>query len=446
MAVDFLAALGVLTLLVHATQARHPAPLSDITLCQAIVHELHVEIRKFDMRQRGEEDIYDTVPAICLALVRGYTYQEPNNDGVPWRLVKQPEADDDAGYEPAPSVEAMLAIKAACETFTDEWHQQLSELMYKHVMERSAEEIAAGFCPDAIRQGRADVASATRGASGQTVPRAQKKKKRKQKKEPANAAAEETVPDYASMLDQFDTDGSLRRLMQLEAESPDAMLEDAQRDLIEAGAEQLSCSVCGLLVRLARARAAKLPHALAGASEDELVSLVDGLCMGELRREDGLPEYAGNPPAWAVERFEARHDKATGWQLQQLSRDDRRARKRDPPPYDDVVISSAILTRACKRVLLGDGEDDSDVDNDLATLLYLGRSAADDGAGVRERLCARWCGAGAADRHAHSNRADPALAGYDHRDKDDTDVTAAAARVDAARSGNARQRRRQDEL
>ena len=43
------------------------------SLCNAVISEMHIEIHKHSLRKSGEDDIYETVPAICLAIVQNYT-------------------------------------------------------------------------------------------------------------------------------------------------------------------------------------------------------------------------------------------------------------------------------------------------------------------------------------------------------------------------------------
>ena len=44
-----------------------------VPMCAAVIREMHGEIHKHGLRKDGEDDIYETVPAICLAIVQNYT-------------------------------------------------------------------------------------------------------------------------------------------------------------------------------------------------------------------------------------------------------------------------------------------------------------------------------------------------------------------------------------
>jgi hypothetical protein len=74
------------------------------SLCRAVVDELVIETHKFDMLANGEDDIYDTVPAICLAVLRAYTLDAPeagDADGAsrPRKLLKLSADELDAYVE-----------------------------------------------------------------------------------------------------------------------------------------------------------------------------------------------------------------------------------------------------------------------------------------------------------------------------------------------------------
>ena len=95
-------------------------------LCHAIIEEMHTEIHKHSLKKDGEDDIFETVPAICLAIVQNYTLtKRPAR----WKLVKRKvKLDDDETPDPA-TFEHLRLLKQLCEMFTDEQQLELSELM-----------------------------------------------------------------------------------------------------------------------------------------------------------------------------------------------------------------------------------------------------------------------------------------------------------------------------
>jgi hypothetical protein len=114
-----------------------------LQLCRAIVSEMHTEIHKHSLRKDGEDDIYETVPAICLAIVQNYTLSQTPAPQRSWRLTKRAsKLDDDEMPDPA-SFAHLMTLKKVCELFTEEQQQELSELMYKETYKKDPESIQA---------------------------------------------------------------------------------------------------------------------------------------------------------------------------------------------------------------------------------------------------------------------------------------------------------------
>ena len=109
-------------------------------MCRGVIREMHTEIHKHSLRKNGEDDIYETVPAICLAIVQNYTLTSTPAPSSSWTLLKRAkklddEADD--GEMPDPeSFKHIMTLKKACEAFTDDFQQELSELMYRETYRR----------------------------------------------------------------------------------------------------------------------------------------------------------------------------------------------------------------------------------------------------------------------------------------------------------------------
>ena len=147
-----------------------------VPMCAAVIREMHGEIHKHRLRKHGEDEIYETVPAICLAIVQNYTLSRTEGG---WTLRQRDTRIDDeidpdpATFEhlvraarglppwptacpraresrpaarPAPNVSAgacervvhvaQMTLKQSCEAFTDALQQELSELMYRETYRR----------------------------------------------------------------------------------------------------------------------------------------------------------------------------------------------------------------------------------------------------------------------------------------------------------------------
>ena len=77
----------VLLLVVGVTESDREAAQvasNQLELCRAVVHEMHVEIHKHNLRDdaKGEDDIFVTVPAICLSVVQRYTFTRAHDGDV----------------------------------------------------------------------------------------------------------------------------------------------------------------------------------------------------------------------------------------------------------------------------------------------------------------------------------------------------------------------------
>ena len=144
-------ALGVCLLGVATAKAPVPeaqAALRDVrvSMCHAVIRELHIEIHKHSLRKNGEDDIYETVPAICLAIVQNYTLSVTARPQTTWSLTKRSTKLDDEIEPSHDDLRHLLTLKKTCEAFTDDLQQELSELMYGAAMQREADEIVADFC------------------------------------------------------------------------------------------------------------------------------------------------------------------------------------------------------------------------------------------------------------------------------------------------------------
>jgi hypothetical protein len=117
-------------------------------MCRAVVREMHIEIHKHKLRKNGEDDIYETVPAICLAIVQNYSLTATAPPSRKWSLKKRAvRLDDDDALDQNPSMMMhLITLKKACEHFTDDFQQELSELMYRSALLHDIEPIVSEFC------------------------------------------------------------------------------------------------------------------------------------------------------------------------------------------------------------------------------------------------------------------------------------------------------------
>eukprot|EP00936_MAST-01D_sp_MAST-1D-sp1_P000212 g212.t1 len=319
----------VLILLLNASavgvteSARRAAQVASnqLALCRAVVHEMHVEIHKHNLRDeaKGEDDIFDTVPAICLSVVQHYTFTRTNDDkssGENWAFAPLPKSQSDTQL---PDIQALLLTKHACEAFVDEWQQEISEHMYRHVLSKSDEYIAEQLCEKFIRIGKPAPAPAS---AHQPIVSAQKPElKYTPKREAQHHPGSSTLPggsradidssSFDTLLAKYDTDGSLASLLEQERTAPELNLPQSHQAEVHAASQQhsLRCDVCAIATRQAYWGARHATHYAPdgardrqhGALRDEnaLVARASALCVGQLLDEGQMPRQPGNPPEWA---------------------------------------------------------------------------------------------------------------------------------------------------
>mmetsp|Transcript_1927 Transcript_1927/g.5848 ORF Transcript_1927/g.5848 Transcript_1927/m.5848 type:complete len:423 (-) Transcript_1927:95-1363(-) len=373
-------------------------------MCEAIVDEMHIEIAKHTLRKDGEDDVWETVPAICLAIVQNYTLVRTAPPSRGWLLDKRAVRLDDLepGDTSPADFEHLLLLKKACEHYTEEWQHELSGAMYTRTAAGlSANKIASDLCDDVAppvrpkRKARANGGSGGGSGGGGAKKGSGKGGKKGGKKGSSPGGEGEGVPSMDELLQKYDTDGTITRLMELERESPEAMLEPAQLEEATAGAEHLRCGVCRAMCKqaLVEARAAK-----ALRDEESLSAITASLCVGVPTGYDdpeNQPKYPGNPPLWG-ERYRVRKRRGAAgkerWRLEPLPKK-AAPEEQSGAEYDSLVMKHAMITRACRAV-------ESDVDgDDLAETIYsLAASLAASQPGKKlgaaalgDAFCARHC-------------------------------------------------------
>jgi hypothetical protein len=268
---------------------------------------MFIEIRKHNLRKDGEDDIYETVPAICLGVVQNYTY----TDGA---LEFRGPLDESPGA-PMPDISAMMLVKKACEKFTEKYVDEISGVVYKQVYSSEADATADSFC-NAIK---VDEEAEAKEKSQRSKSKPAKKKKTAKAQPKKEAPTEAT---FQKFLDAHDKDGSISALLSMEKDSPEKMLPDEDQASIKAGTPQVRCSVCKAAVGQVLKRA-KAKKGRAMQDEGELADLVSDICVGQPSCEnvqarlldrgstsrvsdsncvpEGVyPAIPGNPPAWAA--------------------------------------------------------------------------------------------------------------------------------------------------
>ena len=199
------------------------------------------------------------------------------------------------------------------------------------------------------------------------------------------ASAMDSPPAMDELLRKYDTDGSISSLIEMERETPEAMLEADELAQVEAGARHIRCDVCRALSKAALGRAKKRK---ALRSEDDLSTIATDICVEQPLGPEGVPlvypKFPGNPPRWG-ELYQVRRQPGGGeWRMER--------RPKGAPAeetaagggeYSALVMKHSMIKRACAAVMSDDARD-------LAETIFAhpGLSAAELG----ERFCAADCG------------------------------------------------------
>ena len=429
-------ALGAVLALAHATtpDAHAAFAATRVPMCRAVIQEMYTEIHKHSLRKNGEDDIYETVPAICLAIVQNYTLTPTKPPKRDWVLRKRTTRLDDEEGGPDPSaIEHLLTLKQVCELFTDEFQQELSELMYRAVNEREPKAIEAEFCgsaavttapppPPPPRKRTAKPSGSSSGGGGGGGGGGEGKKKTKKKAKGGGGAGDDAPPDMADLLKKYDTDGSISNLLEMERENPEAMLEADDLATVEQGASEIRCDVCGAVAKVALSRAKK---AKALRDEERLSGLTNLLCYGSDPNDlDTYPKYPGNPPLWAEMYSVGKAERDGGgsggsggekdaaaaacfgcgkgpWRMRRKPKgampDERNmgggGGEGGGMDYNSLVMKHAMISRACRTVVLSPEdvleEDEADEHPDLAQTIF--QHPQESGAQLAQRYCMPFC-------------------------------------------------------
>jgi len=205
---------------------------------------------------------------------------------------------------------------------------------------------------------------------------------------------------------RYDTDGSISNLMEMERENPEAMLEPADLEEVQSGAAQIRCDVCHAAAKVAYNRAVKRKLL---RDEEAISHLVHNeVCYGTPadRTDDEYPKYPGNPPLWGEQYTVSKQsggggaagDDAAGaervWAMRRLAKG-AQVEEKGGKEYSELVVKHAMISRACKQVVLEYDEyvDDGDGESaDLAQSIYeFASGSAPSGAGAARRLAQGYC-------------------------------------------------------
>jgi len=359
---------------------------SDLHMCKAVVWEMHGEIHKHQLTDDGEEKIYDTSEmAVCLGVVQNYTFTKTagKSGGTIWKMMKKDkkeDEDEDAEWEAVaqdPSLlDGMMLTKQACFDFCEEVQMEISEEMYARTNKESAQQIADSFCPVLLKNKKNE-----------------DKGRNKKPYEPVKESAwDDPSSDPTAKMQQFlkerDRGGAINELLELEAFTPEKMLDEELQVEVHRGERDLKCAVCEVAVKVAANRAEKLRQTPQYKDKWQRESLVTDIivrvCHGDdyERLQQGFyPEVPGNPPKWA-DNWEIEKGPQGKWSMKRAKKKSKPARPEgeeemeeeepqevaegEPDAHQMKIMRNAMISLACKAAVDNRLSED---DGDLAELL-----------------------------------------------------------------------------
>eukprot|EP00966_Prymnesium_polylepis_P102745 2380242-Prymnesium_polylepis.1 len=260
---------------------------------------------------------------------------------------------------------------------------------YKETYAKDPEGIQQSFCvgevlappPPPPKRRRSPAASGGGGGGGNS----------KQAKATQSSASDDSVagdddqvppvPSMDEMLKKYDTDGSISNLIDMERESPELMLEPAELEEVQSGANDLRCDACRAATAVAYRRARKAR----ATDEEALVRVVASLCVGTPEGSDEYPKYPGNPPLWG--ELYTVSKQAGRWTMAKLRKGAKREEKsmgEGGVDYNKLVMKHSMISRACKHIVHEHPE------LDLPEFMFL--HAAGGAAELTSGFCEAFCG------------------------------------------------------
>ena len=113
-----------------------------------------------------------------------------------------------------------MTLKTLCFAFTDEFQQELSELMYKETMRHPGRDRRLLLLDRRRAHAAAGAEAAEAAAADAAVGRAAEKAGAAKAKADA-ASAMDSPPAMDELLRKYDTDGSISSLIEMERETPE---------------------------------------------------------------------------------------------------------------------------------------------------------------------------------------------------------------------------------
>lgn len=336
----------------------------DCSMCKAIVREMHTEVVKHSMTQKGwgsESQVWETSNAMCLAMLQKYKLDLRNS-----KLERKTEGEDDEetmmsmGGDAENLMRGMLVLKMGCQQWVEDHGGDTSGYIYKAVRggEQSAEDSAKDFCLE----------KANLCGSKKKEKQKQEKEHEKQRRNKRQelSAKEDLAENQKKKEDPFenlpeDSKFGLQRLLEMAKDDPLHYMEDDAKQRIVRGRAEIQCDVCRAVIEDVHRQVSKRPKSM--QREHDILPFADGACEGG--KDLSVPNYFGIeppplPPAW-TDRYRPRVDKKTQeFRLKPFPKKAAKKRQqwrnltptgKQQPPSSEENEGDVMMTMACREML-----------------------------------------------------------------------------------------------
>lgn len=335
-------------------------------MCQAILREMHVEVARHKMTQKGvgsESQIWETSNAMCLALLQKYRLDltgpkpklEPKSEEEEEELMMSQSQSSGMDY-----MRSMLVLKMGCQSWLEDYGGDTSGFIYKAVKDKTktADSAAIDYCANNV------------GLCGKSKKEQKKKEKEAErarlKQREAMINKQETEEKKDKEKDPFsslpeDSKFGLQRMLEMARDDPLHYMEDDAKERVQKARAELRCEVCRVALEEAHGEVMKRPKSM--RSESDILSIVEGACSGGA--DLSVPSYFGVeppplPPVWTdsirpqVQKKSGRYTlkpyaKKAGKERRKWRQMNKEGKHKPPPSGENEA--DMMLTLACKDML-----------------------------------------------------------------------------------------------
>lgn len=273
----------------------------ECAMCEAVLTEMYEEVERHNMTEKGEDHVWETANAICLAVLQKYTL----NLTSPTLSRKLPSGDDEhdsfvskQDETPETAVRAMLVLKMGCQHWVEDYGGDTPGYIFKSVRQKdkSANVAANNFCTESV-----NLCGAQKGFRKKRIEKSERKRRKEREtaiKKQEKLEIERAETDPISTLPE-DSKFGLQRMLEMARDDPLHYLDSAMKSRTQQARLDLRCEVCRVAVGDVYEQVVQRPKNQ--QTEADILSIAERSCEGG--RDLSVPSYFGVeppplPPMW----------------------------------------------------------------------------------------------------------------------------------------------------